>query len=290
MKPRMRFGLLAILLALAGTTTRVLAADTGKPVTPPIYQETLFPPWSHGANNPALNKGLAFTVAEVDDLPDFHGSINDPQLVIFVGGNYYFAMAPLVHAFEAEHPRIHGRIYDETLPPGILEKQMKAGNTITVGNMTWTVAPDVYAAGLKKVKLLIQSGRLNAPAVPYVTNDLTIMVRKGNSGNIRSVADLGKPGMCVVMPNPKWEGIASRAAGTLRKVGGVAMKKEVYGAKVNRGQTVLTHIHHRRTPLLLMQGLADVGIAWKSEAIFQEQAGHPFSHVDIAPRDNTTAI
>lgn len=290
MKTRMRFSLLAVLFALTGMTTVAQAGDIGKPVTPPRYQETLYPPWSHGANNPALNKGLEFTVPEVDDLPDFHGSTNDPQLVIFVGGNYYFAMAPLVHAFEAEHPRIRGRIYYETLPPGILEKQMRAGNTITVGNMTWTVAPDVYAAGLGKVKHLVKNGMLLAPAVPYVTNDLTIMVPKGNPAGIRSVADLGKPGVRVVMPNPKWEGIASRAMSTLRKAGGAALEKTVYVTKVKNGQTVLTHVHHRQTPLFLMQGLADAGITWKSEAIFQEQIGHPISNVDIAARNNTTAI
>jgi molybdate transport system substrate-binding protein len=31
-------------------------------------------------------------------------------------------------------------------------------------------------------------------------------------------------------------------------------------------------------------------VARKSEAIFQEQAGHPISHVDIPAAENTTAI
>lgn len=290
MKSNLRFELLAILLAMAGVVTSVQATEAVKAATPPEYKEALFPPWSHGANNPALGKGLEFTVPEVDDLPDFHGSIDNPMLVVFVGGNYFFAMAPLVHAFEDEHPEIRGHIYYETLPPGILEKQMQSGNTITVGNMTWTVAPDVYAAGMKKVEAMVRNGMLAAPAVPYVTNDLTIMVPKGNPAHIHSVADLGKPGVRVVMPNPKWEGIASRAMTTLRKVGGEALEKEVYVTKVHSGQAVLTHIHHRQTPLFLMQGLADAGITWKSEAIFQEQIGHPISNVDIAPSDNTTAV
>jgi len=53
---------------------------------------------------------------------------------------------------------------------------------------------------------------------------------------------------------------------------------------------VLTHIHHRQTPLWIMQGKAQAGVTWQSEAMFEEQAGHPISHVDIPTADNTTAI
>ena len=266
------------------------ATDTGKPATPPKYKETVYPPWSRGANNPALHQGLEFTVPEVDDLPDFHGSLDNPQLVIFVGGNYYFAMAPLVRAFEAGHPELRGKIYYITIPPGLLIKMMDAGNTVTVGNMTWTVAPDVYAAGLKKVNEQIQAGKLVGPVVPYVTNDLTIMVPKGNPAGIRTLDDLGEPGVRLVMPNPAWEGVARQIEISLRKAGGPALEKMVYDTKVKDGRTILTHIHHRQSPLFLMQGLADAGITWKSEAIFQEQAGHPISHVDISAQYNTTAV
>jgi ABC-type molybdate transport system substrate-binding protein len=267
-----------------------LAAVTGHPVTPPSYSGTLYPPWSHGENNPALHKGLEFTIPEVDSMPDFHGSINDPKLVIFVGGNYYFAMAPLVKAFEAEHPELRGRIFYVTIPPGLLLKAMEQGNTFTSGNMTFTVAPDVYAAGLKKVKEQIATGRLVEPAVPYATNDLTIMVPKGNPGHITGLADLGKPGVRLVMPNPAWEGVARQIKASLRKAGGAALEQMVYDTKVQDGHTILTHIHHRQTPLFLMQGLGVAGVTWKSEAIFQEQSGHPIGHVDIPAIYNTTAV
>ena len=153
----------------------VPAVAAGNPVTAPRYDETLYPPWSHGANDPALHQGLQFTVPEVDSLADFHGDINDPRLVIYVGGNYFFAMAPLIKAFEAQHPGLRGRIFYVTIPPGLLLKAMARGDTFTSGNMTFTARPDVYAAGLKKVRAQIAAGKLLAPAVPYVTNDLTIL-------------------------------------------------------------------------------------------------------------------
>ena len=67
-------------------------------------------------------------------------------------------------------------------PPGRLIEQIEKGGRITVGNMTWTAKADVYFGGLKKVQENIDKGILVGPALPYVTNNLTIMVPKGNPG------------------------------------------------------------------------------------------------------------
>ncbi|MDE3055032.1 MAG: substrate-binding domain-containing protein, partial [Gemmatimonadota bacterium] len=283
-------GAAAALAAVGCTTGGGARGGAPAPVPPPPTTAAVYPPWSHGENNPALDRGLEFTVPEVDNLPDFHGSLTDPRLVIFVGGNYYFAMAPLVREFENEHPDLRGRIYYITIPPGLLVKMMEQGNTITVGNMTWTVAPDVFAAGLRAVDAQIEAGRVVGPATRYATNDLTIMVPKGNPAGIRTVADLGRPDVRLVMPNPAWEGVARHIEATLEKAGGPALRQAVYDTKVRNGTTLLTQIHHRQSPLWLMQGRAEAGITWKSEAIFQEEAGHPISHVDIPAGFNTTAI
>jgi ABC-type molybdate transport system substrate-binding protein len=275
---------------LAGTLAGpAQAAGGARAAAPPHYAERLYPPWSQGANDPALHQGLRFTVPEIDDMPDFHGSLDHPALVIFVGGNYYFAMAPLVRAFSAQHPRLRGRIFYVTLPPGLLIKAMANGGTFTSGNLTFTVAPDVYAAGLKKVQGQIAARRLVPPAVPYATNTLTIMVPAGNPAHITSLADLGRPGVRLVMPNPAWEGVARQIRMALERAGGPALARTVYVSKVADGQTILTHIHHRQTPLFLMQRIADAGVTWKSEAIFQEQIGHPLTHVNIPTADNVTA-
>jgi ABC-type molybdate transport system substrate-binding protein len=250
----------------------------------------VFPPWQHGENDDALDRGLEFTVPEVDDLPDFHGSPVEPALVLYVGGNYFFAMAPLVQSFEARYPEYRGKLYWETIPPGLLVSQIKAGGTVTVGNMTWTVKPDVYLAGLGAVNEQIKSGLLSAPAVPYVTNTLTIMVSKGNPAHITGLADLGKPGIKLAMPNPKFEGVVHQIDSSLVKAGGEALRVTVYTTKVQNGETELTHIHHRQTPLWIMQGRAMAGVTWQSEAMFEEQVGHPIGHVDIPADQNSTAI
>ena len=248
------------------------------------------PPWQHGANNDVAQRGLEFTEPDADNLADFHGDPLHPALSLFVGGNYFFAMAPLVHAFEAKYLEYRGHVYWETIPPGLLVRQMEHNGTVTVGNMTWTVRPDVYLAGLKAVEKQIDHGRLQAPAVPYVTNTLTIMVPKDNPAHITGLADLGKPGVRLSMPNPEFEGIARQIKASLERAGGGALLNSVYGSKVADGTTMLTHIHHRQTPLWIMRGKVQAGVTWQSEAMFEEQVGHPITHVDIPAADNTTAI
>jgi molybdate transport system substrate-binding protein len=252
-------------------------------------QTDVFPPWQHGENNDAITRGLEFTVPEVDDLADLHGDITNPRLVLFVGGNYFFAMAPLVAEFEREYPEYKGRLYWETIPPGLLVKQIQAGGTITSGNMTWTAKPDAYFAGLDKVQSLIEEGLLEPPAVPYVTNRLAIMVPAGNPGHVAVLADLGKPEVRLAMPNPEFEGIARQIQDSLRKAGGDVLDA-VYRTKVADGSATLTQIHHRQTPLFLMLGRADAGVTWKSEALFQEQMGHPIGHIDIPAEQNSIGI
>jgi ABC-type molybdate transport system substrate-binding protein len=92
------------------------------------------------------------------------------------------------------------------------------------------------------------------------------------------------------MPNPEFEGVARQIEASLKKAGGDALAATVYKTKVADGNTVLTHIHHRQTPLFLMQGPAQAGVTWQSEAIFQEQIGNPITHVHIPSAQNTTAI
>jgi len=275
-------------------TAAVLAAALFLPLAAraaePVQSDAIFPPWQHGENSDATQRGLSFTVPQVDDLADFHGNLSDPKLVLYVGGNYFFAMAPLVAAFEQEHPEFKGRIYWETIPPGLLVKQIKAGGTVTSGNMTWTVKPDAYLAGLKKVEDLVDQGLLTGPVVPYATNALTIMVPAGNPGHVKGLSDLARPDLRVVMPNPEFEGVARQIEASLKKAGGEALATRVYKTKVADGNTILTHIHHRQSPLFLMQGRAQAGVTWQSEARFQEQIGNPITHVDIPSAQNTTAV
>src|SRR5512146_3545592 len=90
----------------------------------PILVAQQAPPWSKGKNNPAPEKGYSFQVDDVDNVPDLHGNPAGAQLVLFIGGNQFMVLPELIAGFEKQHPELRGLIYYETLPPGILRRQM----------------------------------------------------------------------------------------------------------------------------------------------------------------------
>jgi ABC-type molybdate transport system substrate-binding protein len=284
-----RLVLPALAVLMASGEPEIAANAQTSPAARLKADEANDPPWQQGRNNDALDRGFEFTVPPVDVLSDFHGSLDNPQLVLYASGNYFFAMRELVQAFGDAYPQYRGRVYYETLPPGLLLKQMDAGGTVTSGNMTWTVKPDVFLAERAASNDLVQKGRLVAPVITFATNDLAIMVAAGNPTRVTGLTDLGREGLALAMPNPEFEGVARQIRASLVKAGGEALAEAVYGTKVRDGETVLTRIHHRQTPLFLMQHLVAAGVTWKSEAIFQEKAGNPIGHVDIPPALNTIA-
>jgi ABC-type molybdate transport system substrate-binding protein len=284
-----RLVLPALAVLMASGEPEIAANAQTSPAARLKADEANDPPWQQGRNNDALDRGFEFTVPPVDVLSDFHGSLDNPELVLYASGNYFFAMPALVQAFGDAYPQYRGRVYYETLPPGLLLKQMDAGGTVTSGNMTWTVKPDVFLAERAASNDLVQKGRLVAPVITFATNDLAIMVAAGNPDRVDGLTDLGRAGLALAMPNPDFEGVARQIRSSLMKAGGEALAKAVYDAKVRDGETVLTRIHHRQTPLFLMQHLVAAGVTWKSEAIFQEKVGNPIGHVDIPPALNTVA-
>jgi molybdate transport system substrate-binding protein len=72
----------------------------------------------------------------VDNVPDLHSNPSDAKLVIFIGGNQFFVLPQLINAFEQHHPELKEHIFYETLPPGILRKQIAADDAITLGNLS----------------------------------------------------------------------------------------------------------------------------------------------------------
>ncbi|MGO9134822.1 MAG: substrate-binding domain-containing protein [Methylovirgula sp.] len=290
MKIKQLGAVFALILTMGAAVALAADADQASPAARLKALEALYPPWQGGDNNDAVAKGLEFSVPPVDVMVDFHGSVDQPALVLYASGNYFFAMKDLVRAFEAANPAYRGKIFYETLPPGLLLKQMAAHGTVTSGNMTFTVPADVYMAEERASQALVKDGRLAAPVVSFATNDLTIMVTAGNPAHITGLKDLARSDLILVMPNPAFEGVAKQIRASLVKAGGEDLARQVYETNVKAGTTILTRIHHRQTPLFLMQGIGTAGVTWTSEAIFQEKIGHKISHVEIPPEQNTRAI
>jgi ABC-type molybdate transport system substrate-binding protein len=246
------------------------------------------PPWSGGRNDPAASKGFVFRVPDIDNVPDLHGDPIDAKLVLFIGGNQFFVLPRLIAGFEKLHPELAGHIFYETLPPGVLLKQIKSGNTLTLGNLTLNIAPDVYAAGTNALIAMKKSGEVEE-LVNYTTNDLEIMVAAGNPKHITSLKDLARADVRVALPNPELEGIGKQVEAALKKVGGDPLETEVYHTRVAQGGVVLTQVHHRQTPMRILTRQSDAGVVWTSEVLFQQSLGNPIEGVRIPSAFNAPA-
>ncbi|HET9028622.1 MAG TPA: substrate-binding domain-containing protein [Candidatus Aquilonibacter sp.] len=230
---------------------------------------------------------VRFDVDCVDQLMDFHGDPARADLVVFIGGNEWFAVPKLVAAFQRIHPEVKN-VYYETLPPGLLAEQMSAG-ALQVGGLVISVKPDVYIAGKKRMDKEVADGLVGRPVV-FATNVLGIMVKKGNPKRIAGVADLGRDDVRVAMPNPKTEGIARQIEIAYRKAGGDELNHKIMVTKLHNGTTLMTQIHHRQTPMWILDGKADAGPVWISEALYQQQVGSGLIAIRIPQAKNVTAL
>jgi ABC-type molybdate transport system substrate-binding protein len=235
------------------------------------------PPW-----NPPPENGKNFTVPGIDNVPDLYGDVTDPQLVVLFAGNQYMVVPDLLAAFRQAHPQ-YERIFVETLPPGVLAEQLEQGALI-IGNMRIALRADVYAAGRGRVQQMQRDRQRFSQVADYARNRLAIMTYLGNPHRIAGWPDLARAGLPVCMPNPKWEGVAANAImPALRATGGEALVRRIYQEKVEEGSTFLTQIHHRQTPLRIMEGKCAAGAVWYTEAYYHASiANHPVSFVTLS--------
>ena len=237
------------------------------------------PPW-----NTPPQSAVNFTVPGIDNVPDLFGDIVDPQLVVFFAGNQFMVMDDLLEAFKKKHPN-YERIFVETLPPGILAKQIEGGS-ITIGNIKITHKPDVYAAGKNRIDSM---QNLFARTEVYAYNKLAIMVPKGNPKSVKKVQDLARKDVKIAMPNPAWEGIGRQIVSVYKKLGGAELENSIMKEKVDNGSTYLTKIHHRESPMKILYQEVDAAPVWYSEVVYQQLLKHPVEMVEIPNNENIKA-
>lgn len=237
------------------------------------------PPW-----NIPPSSTVNFTVPGINNVPDLFGDIENPQLVVFFAGNQFMCIDELINGFKKKYPK-YARVFAETLPPGILAKQIEGGS-LTIGNLRITHKPDVYTAG--KSRITQMGDYLNRVEV-YAYNKLALMVPKGNPKGIKEIKDLSNKNLKVSMPNPAWEGIGKQIEASYLKVGGEKLKAEIMQQKVADSSTYLTKIHHRESPMRILYGLSDVAPVWYSEVYYQQMIGHPVQAIEIPEEQNIRA-
>jgi sulfate transport system substrate-binding protein len=113
--------------------------------------------------------------------------------------------------------------------------------------------------------------RLPHNSTPY-TSTIVFLVRKGNPKGLKDWDDLIKPGIQIVVPNPKtsggarWAYLAAYGA-ALKANNNEDSKAREYIAKLYKNVPVLDSGARGATTTFVQRGIGDVLLAWENEAI-----------------------
>jgi sulfate transport system substrate-binding protein len=127
--------------------------------------------------------------------------------------------------------------------------------------------------------------RLPEHSTPY-TSTIVFLVRKGNPWKVKDWPDLVRPGIQVVVPNPKTSGGARWAylaawAYAEKKPGGNADKAKAFITDLYKHVPVLDTGARGATTTFVQRGIGDVLLSWENEAklALKEQGGDKFQIV-----------
>lgn len=208
------------------------------------------------------------------------------DLNVWLAGNQFFAMEDVIHGFQQGDAKpVVGVI---TLPPGLVLNATIAGGWKYNGK-EYRVRPDVIGqvdlGSLQKLK----ANGLAESYVTYMHNELTLMVGKGNPKQVKSLDDLGRNDLQVMLPNPITEGIMKIYAKPVLQTHGLWDKladgKECEACRT-RPNVYFTSVHHREIPDGIKKGETDVGIVWATEVKHALNDGAPVESVSLPDKDS----
>ena len=224
----------------------------------------------------------------IDDLHNLD-YVDNAELMLFMAGNQFMVMDELVRAFQTRYDI--ERIFYETLPPGMMLKQILAGGAIFSGKVI-PGNPDIYSSVSEEAMRILRNKNLVEEYFIYLHNRIVLMVAEGNPVGIRSVLDLARDDVRVSQPNPENEHIASYILQMYREAGGEELVRKIMEEKRAKGTTILTLVHHRETPERILKGEADVGPVWATEVVYARSQGlkveavEPGENIDQRSRVN----
>jgi ABC-type molybdate transport system substrate-binding protein len=221
---------------------------------------------------------------------DLHGSVQSPQLVLFMAGNQFRALPDLLAAFRATPPGAAvARVFYATLPPGRLLDAMAAGR-LHCGNLVVDLGPgalwpDVFMAGPRELQRLRTAGHVG-DATHYASNrGSVLLVRAGNPCRVQGVKDLLRDDVRVAISSPEREPASFESyRATIDAQGGAG-----HAAAVLAKATTVSpsYVHHREVPQLLADDVADVAPIFRhlADYLVTQMPGH-FAQVPLPPEGN----
>jgi sulfate/thiosulfate-binding protein len=138
--------------------------------------------------------------------------------------------------------------------------------------VTLALAYDIDAIA-QTAKLLPDNWQSRLPdnSTPY-TSTIVFLVHKGNPKKVRDWSDLVKPGLAVIMPNPKtsggarWNFLAAWAY-ALKRPGGNAASARDFVSRLYKNVPVLDSGARGATTTFVERGIGDVLVGWESDAL-----------------------
>jgi sulfate/thiosulfate transport system substrate-binding protein len=129
--------------------------------------------------------------------------------------------------------------------------------------------------------------RLTHNSSPY-TSTIVFLVRKGNPKGIKDWADLAKPGIEVITPNPKtsggarWNYLAAWGY-ALKQPGGNEAKAKDFVSALYKNVPVLDSGARGSTTTFVERGIGDVLISWENEAFLSVKELGPDKFQIVVP-------
>ncbi len=179
-------------------------------------------------------------------------------------------------AFAAQWKAQHGDTVTIQMSHGGSGKQARSVvDGLPADVVTLALAYDIDAVADHGLLAKGWQQRLPDNASPY-TSTIIFLVRKGNPKGIKDWADLIKPGVQVITPNPKtsggarWNFLAAWGY-ALKQPGGSETKARAYVQALYQHVPVLDAGARGATNTFAQRGVGDVLVAWESEALLAQQ-------------------
>ncbi|MBC3918539.1 sulfate ABC transporter substrate-binding protein [Undibacterium sp. CY18W] len=159
--------------------------------------------------------------------------------------------------------------------------------------VTLALAYDTDALAEKGLLDKAWQKRLPHNASPY-SSTIVFLVRKGNPKGIKDWADIVKPGVSVITPNPKtsggarWNHLAAWGY-ALKLPGGSEATAKEFLSKLYKNVPVLDSGARGATTTFVERGIGDVLLAWENEALLAIKELGPDKVEIVAPSTSILA-
>ncbi len=153
-----------------------------------------------------------------------------------------------------------------------------------------SLAPDITE--IQKAGLIKPGWDRELPNGAVITRSaIALQTRPGNPKNIQNWADLTKPGIKVITPNPKTSGSARwnfiGLWGSVTQIGGNEDKAREFVSQVFKNVPLLPKSAREATDVFFKQNQGDVLLSYENEVIFAKQRGERNSPY-IIPKVNVS--